>query len=170
MFARTLAAIVFCLSFTYGGGIAVAQSVSVNVPPPPETVSPQRRADISRLLSLLKVVEGEVKSLEPIFEHFKRSVPNVPAKVWEDLKKEFDAEFTAEMILNTYVPIYARRFSAAEVKELIKFFETPAGKKMVETMPLIREEAYMVGFERGQKIGQRLQERLRAKGYAPPET
>lgn len=168
MFARKSAAVVFCLSFIFGGAAKAQKSVREG--DAPVAVSRERRADISRLLSLMKIVEGEVKSLEPIFEHFKRSVPNVPAKVWEDLKKEFDAEFTAEMILNTYVPIYARRFSATEVKELIKFYESPAGKKMVETMPLIREEAYMVGFERGQKIGQRLQERLRAKGYSPPET
>lgn len=167
MLARKLAAVVFCLSFIYGG---TAQAQGIRKGDAQAAISPERRADISRLLSLMKVIEEEVKSLEPAFEFFKRADPDVPAKVWEDLKKEFDAEFNAEMFLNLYVPIYARRFSATEVKELIKFFESPAGKKMVETIPLIREEIFADGYERGRKIRQRVREMLRARGYSPAET
>ena len=167
MSARKLMGVIFCLSFTFGG---IVQAQSVRDDSAPAAISHERRADIKRLLELMGVIDDELKSVEPVFDDLRPSFPNVPAPIWEDLKKEFKAEFNSEMFLETYVPIYARRFSAAEVKEFIKFFESPAGRKFVGTMPLIREEAYIVGFERGQKIGKRLQERLRAKGYAPSET
>lgn len=167
MFTCKLIGFICCLSFTFGG---IVQAQSVRDGDMPTKISRERRADIKCLLELMGVIDDEMKSLEPVFENIKRSFPNVPSPVWEDLKKEFIAEFTPEMFLETYLPIYARRFSATEVKEFIKFFESPAGRKFVGTMPLIREEAYIVGFERGQKIGRRLQERLRAKGYAPSET
>jgi hypothetical protein len=169
MFARKLLGLMFCLSLTCGG-VGIVRAQSDGKEKAPAAIKGERREDIKRLLDLMGVIEDEMKSLEPVFENFKRSFPNVPAPVWEDLKKEFKAEFTPEMFLETYLPIFARRFSAAEVKELIKFYESPAGRKMVAALPIIREEAYVVGFERGQKIGQRLQERLRAKGYAPSET
>lgn len=170
MFARKLLGFVFCLSLACGGGGGVVRAQSVGKERAPAAISGERRADIKRLLELMGVIDDEMKSLDPIFESFKVRFPNVPAPVWEDLRKEFKAEFTPEMFLETYLPIYARRFSAADVKELIKFYDSPAGRKLVEAMPGIHEEAYSVGYERGLKIGQRLQERLRARGYSPSET
>jgi hypothetical protein len=167
MFARKLIGFMFCLSFTLGGS---AQAQSVRDGNAPAAISPERRADISRLLELMNVFEEEKNSVEPLFEYFKRAAPQVPAEVWRDLRKEFDAEFTMKFLLDSYVPIYARNFSAAEVKELIKFYESPAGRKMVKTMPLIREELFMIGVERGQKLGQRIRERLKSKGYSLSET
>lgn len=167
MFARKLIGFVFCLSFTFGG---IVQAQSVRDGDAPAAISPQRRADIGRLLELMNVFEEEKRSVEPLFENFKRAAPQVPAEVWRDLRKEFDAEFTVEFLLDSYVPIYARNFSAAEVKELIKFYESPAGRKMVKAIPLIREEAFIIGFERGQKLGQRIRERLKSKGYGLSET
>jgi hypothetical protein len=170
MFARKLLGFAFCLSLTCVGGAGIARAQSADKAKATAAISGERRADIKRLLDLMGVIDDEMKSLDPVFESFKLRFTNVPAPVWEDLKKEFKAEFTPEMFLETYLPIYARRFSAADVKELIKFYESPAGRKLVEATPSIREEAYIVGFERGMKIGQRIQDRLRAKGYAPPET
>lgn len=167
MFARSLIGLMFCLSLVCGGN---AQAQNVPRSDAPGAISPEQRAAIKRLLELTKVIEEELKSVEPAFERFKLSSPNVPAQVWEDLKKEFYAEFSSEMFLETYVPIYARKFSAAEVKELIKFYESPTGRKLAEAMPSIRQEAFLVGFKRGQQLRLRLQELLRAKGYATPET
>ena len=167
MLARKLVGFIFCLSFTFGG---IVQAQSVREGDAPTAISRERRVDIGRLLELMNVLDEEVKSIDPMFENFKRAAPHVPENIWKDLRKEFDAEFTREFILNSYVPIYARRFSAEEVKELIKFYESPAGRKMVKTLPLIREEAFVIGFERGQKLGQRIRERLRARGYPISET
>lgn len=167
MFARKLIGLMFCLSLVCGGGARAQNAPRSDAP---NAISRELRADIKRLLELMKVIEEELKSVEPAFEQFKLATPNVPAPVWEDLRKEFYAEFSSEMFLETYVPIYARKFSAAEVKELIKFYESPAGRKMTEAMPSIRQEAFIVGYKRGQQLRLRLQELLRAKGYATPET
>ena len=167
MSVRKLIGFMFCLSFAVSGS-AAAQSVSGGIAP--TEISRERRADVGRLLKLMNVIEDEMKSLEPFFENIKKSAPHVPAKVWDDLRKEFNAEFTAEMFMDTYVPIFARRFTAAEVKELIKFYESPAGRKMLESLPLIREEAFQVGYERGLRLSRRLQELLKARGYTLSET
>ncbi|HZH29254.1 MAG TPA: DUF2059 domain-containing protein [Pyrinomonadaceae bacterium] len=171
MSARKLAALMFYVVVIFGG-TALGQSggVAAGGRRAPVTLGAERRADILRLLDAMRVVEEEVKLLEPAFNNFKLSFPHVPAKVWEELRKEFDAEFNAEMIRDTYVPIFARHFSAAEVKALIKFYESPAGRKLLETMPRVKEEGYIVGYERGQSLGRRMQERLKARGYDPPET
>jgi hypothetical protein len=162
----------FCLCFAFAGN-ASAQGKGggggVDVVPP-APLGAERRADIKRLLGLMKVIEEEVKSINHFFDAFKRSLPNVPAKVWEELRQEFEAEFNAEMIVETYVPIFARHLSAADVKELIKFYESPLGKTFLEVMPRVREEAFADGYERGRRLRQRVEERLKARGYAPPET
>ena len=171
MLARKLAALMFCLCFALAGSAAAQGNGGVGggvgAPAP---LGAERRADIKRLLVLMKVIEEEMKSIDHFFAAFARSLPKVPAKVWEELRQEFDKEFNAEMIVETYVPIFARHLSAAEVKELIKFYESSTGKKLLEALPRVREEAFADGYERGRRLRLRVEERLKARGYDPPET
>ncbi|NYE62299.1 hypothetical protein FHW58_003514 [Duganella sp. 1224] len=48
-------------------------------------------------------------------------------------------------ILNETVPIYARNFSADELKQITAFYRTPVGAKMLTKMPQLMGEGMQVG-------------------------
>ncbi|WP_432382592.1 DUF2059 domain-containing protein [Duganella sp. P38] len=54
-------------------------------------------------------------------------------------------------ILNETVPVYARNFSADELKQITAFYRTPVGAKMLAKMPQLTGE----GMQIGQQIVQR---------------
>ena len=46
-----------------------------------------------------------------------------------------------EMVDKIYIPIYAKHYDEDDIKALIAFYESPTGKKFVDTMPAITDEA-----------------------------
>ena len=82
------------------------------------------------------------------------------------MKEEIDAVNYVELML----PIYDRLLSDAEVNDLVAFYESPLGRKVIGVMPVIIDQARIAGEERGKLAGQRAFERLLAEGYKPDGT
>jgi hypothetical protein len=70
-------------------------------------------------------------------------------------------------ILAETVPLYARTFTADELKQIAAFYRTPIGTKMLSTMPKLTGEAMQIGQQIAmRRIGpvmQKLQEKQTAK-------
>ena len=47
----------------------------------------------------------------------------------------------ADKLIEAITPVYDRHFSKEELKELITFYSSPAGKKIVKLMPTVLEES-----------------------------
>jgi hypothetical protein len=103
-------------------------------------------------------------AIKQMFEMFKQQKTNVPDSFWVDFEKEFS---TASMddLVDMLSPIYQKHISEADLKKIIEFYQTPVGKKYAEKTPLIMQESMQVGQQWGMKIGERFQEKLKAKGY-----
>jgi uncharacterized protein len=65
--------------------------------------------------------------------------------------------------------IYARNFTAAEIREVTTFYHSPVGQKLLEKMPVISQESMMIGQKWGQAIAgdmrNRIIEELRKRGH-----
>lgn len=88
----------------------------------------------------------------------------IPDDVWTDMEKEFlltSMEQLAEML----TPVYEKHLTKADLQQVIKFYETPAGVRFAAKTPLIMEESMKIGQEWGMKIGQQLQQKIKEKGY-----
>jgi hypothetical protein len=48
-------------------------------------------------------------------------------------------------ILAETVPLYARTFSADEIKQMTAFYRTPVGAKMLATMPQLMSQGMQIG-------------------------
>jgi uncharacterized protein len=72
-------------------------------------------------------------------------------------------------ILDKVAGIYARNFTAAELKEVTAFYRGPTGQKFVQRLPSVMQESLTVGQQFGQQIAAELQKRmieeLRKKGH-----
>ncbi|WP_338771582.1 DUF2059 domain-containing protein [Massilia sp. METH4] len=70
-----------------------------------------------------------------------KMVPQAVAAITKVLE---DPKLTDEMMAEV-VPLYARHFTADEMKQLAAFYRTPVGRKSLQAMPKLMGEAMQVG-------------------------
>ena len=89
-------------------------------------------------------------------------MPQVPEKFWSDFMKEVHTDELIDLI----VLVYDRNLTEGDVKELIRFYETPTGKKFVSVLPEITQESMSVGEKWGRDLAMRVMTKLQAQQYA----
>ena len=114
------------------------------------------------------LVSGGLQSAEavisPIIDINKKESPNIPEDAWPRIK-EIMIDFFKNNIVEMYAPIYKKHISENELKEIIKFYESPAGKKLAEKNPAILTEAMAASEDLGQKLDKEISRVLASEGY-----
>lgn len=108
------------------------------------TIDPEFRKDLRRLLELTNSGKLAVQSFHESLKMQARQQP-LPPGFWE----EFEKEATEEAFIELVLPIYAKHLKPADVKAMIVFYESPAGKALVEAQPAILRDS----MEAGAKFG-----------------
>ncbi|TXJ28877.1 MAG: DUF2059 domain-containing protein [Chitinophagaceae bacterium] len=116
---------------------------------------------VKSLLEVMGSGKLGVQMMENLIAVYKKSLPEVPDQFW----KEFMSEVNSDTLINLMVPIYSKHFTDEEVVGLIEFYKGPLGKKIVEKIPLITQESYMVGEAWGKKLSEQAIKKLVEKGY-----
>ena len=119
--------------------------------------------DIRRLLDLTGAGNLGAQVMDQLLGSFKQSNPAVPAKFWDDLRGELNAGQLTELV----VPIYDRHLSHDDVKQVIAFYESPAGRKLISVQPQIVAESMKAGQDWGRAAAERILERMKEQGYGP---
>ena len=101
--------------------------------------------------------------MQALIAQFRQTFTNVPAEYWNGL----GSKVQIDELLDQIVPLYTKHFSEAELKELIAFYDSPVGKKVIATLPAIAQESMLVGQTWGQKKAAEILARLKADGYEP---
>ena len=117
-------------------------------------------ADIRRLLDLTgtrDMVNGLKSSM---VEQFRRNAPGMP----DGMLTELMAELKADDLLESMIPVYSKHFTGADIKQLIAFYQSPFGKKVLREMPQIISESNEVGARWGEGVVQRVATRWRDQG------
>lgn len=115
---------------------------------------------IKNLMNLTGSGNLGVSVVNNMIDSFKKSLPNVENAFWNEFKKEI----IAEDLVNLIIPIYDKHFTENEIDELIAFYNTPIGKKMISTLPTITQESMLAGQNWGKLIGEKVIKSLREKG------
>jgi hypothetical protein len=146
------------------------RQVSAQSPsPPPEIVAAARDlVTASRAADHLKML------LPAIMQQLKPAI----VQGCPDVGRDFDAimpqlidatEARSEAFAEGVVVIYARNFTADELREVTAFYRGPVGQKFLEKMPVIAQESVAMGQKFGQEIGAELRNRmieeLRKRGH-----
>ena len=140
-----------------------------------EQLTAEKRADIEKLLEMTgalsvgRQMSGAV--VKQMTELLRKARPDIPQRVLDVLPEEVDGVIMSNMakFKDMTVPLYHKYYTGAEVKEMIRFYSTPLGKKTIETMPAIMSEGFQIGQKWGQSLGPeiqaRVQARLKKEGY-----
>ena len=135
----------------------------------------EKRANIEALLKdtgMLANMNRIIDLLTPqIIGGLKKTNGEIPAAVWD----EFTGICTEEMkrsfpeLEEPVIASYDANFSADEIKQLVAFYQSPVGRKIVVQLPQLMQQSVTMGQSWGQQAGVRAVERIRAlakqKGY-----
>jgi hypothetical protein len=95
-----------------------------------------------------KLMEILVKpSVEPVFKQFSGMVA-------DDKKEAFikEAETTLPDFYTDMAKLYMEEFTHDEIKELLKFYATPVGKKLAEKSGVMAQKGMLIGQTWGMKL------------------
>jgi|SRR5688572_17999836 len=115
--------------------------------------------DIRKLLVMTGSAQLGAQVMAQLMQSMKKAMPNVPERFWADFQKEVRTDELIDLI----VPVYDRHLSHDDVKALIKFYETPSGKKFVSVLPQITQESMAAGENWGRGLAERVISRLKAE-------
>ena len=135
-----------------------------------------KRADIEVLMAevgTLATMDRAVDLLMPkIIGNFKKINPSIPEATWAELSRVGVDELKKSLpeLQEPLIAIYDANFTAEEVKQLVAFYGSPLGRKVVSQMPAILQQSLALGQAWGERVGPRIAERIRAaakqKGYS----
>jgi hypothetical protein len=109
--------------------------------------------------------------LPQVIDLLRKANPEIPKQVLDGLEKEGREEFLKALpdLVEPLIAIYDANFSAGEIRELLAFYRTPLGQKLIAQTPQIIQQGMAMGAVWGQRVAPRVVERIRAsakqKGY-----
>lgn len=96
------------------------------------------------------------------------------AQLVKMIPKENQAAFIVELnasiepIYNKFVDLYMKEFSHEDIKSILKFYESPLGKKMNEKSSTITSQVYDYSKEWAEGVKTLVMKHMTVKGSLPP--
>ena len=131
-------------------------------------IDPEKAQSIRRLLQQVKAGDLGVQMIEQMLPQvrplFNQLPPGVRDRVLQEFETALRADFTADKMIESAIPIYDKHFTHEEIKGLIAFYGTPLGAKVISSMPQVARESYEEGARRGQETAARIVRKLQDEG------
>lgn len=123
------------------------------------SIDAAKEKDIRKLMEVTGVRRQANQMIDMMFAQYKRSA-KPKMKQYLD---EFKTQLSADEFIELNVPIYDKHLSHSDIKAILKFYDSQAGKNLLAAMPKIMEEGFQSGAQYGERIAQRITEYLRKK-------
>lgn len=120
-----------------------------------------KRQDIIKLLELTNTRLQAAQMFDLMLPDLKLIAPDAPLTFWVMFKSKLDIDGLVDLT----IPIYDKYFSHDDIKQMIQFYESPIGKKLLDVTPEITQESYYIGQEWGQKLALDALKELSRLGY-----
>jgi len=131
---------------------AVAQQVEWNPDKAAEDarlpVHPVTAAQVHQLLVLTNSDNLKKQMMNGMTPYLRQAMPFLPADVMDDFQARMEKADLEPMAVESY----QKHLSTEDATQLIAFYETPAGKRVIAAMPLILRETQQAGAQLGQQV------------------
>ena len=138
--------------------VAIACSLSVSAQ------SKTYNATLKKYLEASGSMNAFKSAVSSMMGSFKNMNANVPDEFWKELEKEF-LSTSLDDLVTMLTPVYEKHMSEADLNEIIKFYNSPVGKKLSEKTPDIMNESMLAGQTWGAGVGEKVMKKLKEKGY-----
>ncbi|WP_407481721.1 DUF2059 domain-containing protein [Elizabethkingia meningoseptica] len=125
-----------------------------------QTVPPAKKEKIKTLLRLTNVIGLSNQIMSNMIDSYQSYYKQIPAEYWTEIKKEAAASGEFEELL---IPVYSKYYTEKELDDVIAFYKTPTGQKVIKTMPEMTKESMQAGQEWGMKLGQKVMKNINEK-------
>lgn len=122
-----------------------------------------KQAAIRKLIEVTGAAQMGQQMADTLMTQLAPAFPSVPAELWKEFAQMLDPDEMTALI----IPLYDKHFTLEEIQALAAFYESPAGKKFIATMPALMQDSMAVGNEWGQRKAAELIGRLKERGYEP---
>ena len=144
-----------------GGNPALAQQGEAAA-----QVEPEKAEAIRQLLLLTGASELMVASIETSMPVQRAANPEIPDVFWEEFVARLRAD--VDRFIELLVPLYDRHLTLDEIRQLIAFYESPLGKRLVEVQPILAQESMLAGQEWGGRLSMEVAADLARRGIVIP--
>lgn len=135
--------------------------------------SPATKEDIEAYLQVVHSHEMMTKTFEAMLQPIHQLTHEQYLKDKDKLPADFEARMNKEMddflkglpldeMMSATVPVYQKYLTKGDINELVKFYSSPTGQKLLREMPAMTAEAMQAMFpimrQQVDKMAQRVQE------------
>lgn len=150
----TAAVLVACAGWADGGSPAAA--------PAPDAAA-GRRAQVRLLVERMGAETLAAEMLDGMLGSLQAAIPGLPDDFWQRLR----TEARLEDLVDAVAGVYAAHFTEKEIAELLAFYDSETGQKLVRLQPRIQRECLLRGSEWGRAAAGRA---AAPPSGPPPET
>jgi hypothetical protein len=140
------------LASVLGGG---ARARAQELQPDPEALKAARELCAIVTKDTLKQMSAQMSSLAwPGIAKSLKAKQTVTAKQIDSLRQDFEriqVDFLATVMEETPI-VYARHFTAPELRELLAFYRTPVGQKTLRVLPQVTSEMMAIVMPKLPKV------------------
>ncbi len=141
-------------------GAAFAQTPT-NSNAPTNAQETEKINNIKQLLAVTGAANLSQQIITQMLVSIKSQYPQVPQKAWD----VFQGEIKPDDLLNELIPIYSKYYTNEEIKQIVAFYQSPLGKKIITVLPQLTQESIVVGQRYGAEAANRALKKLEAEGY-----
>lgn len=144
----------------------LAIMVAVVVAYSPISIANTKSESVAKLLDVMKINEQMVGGFEAMLPtiHQLATRLQLSADETEELKNIYRDWFYNDIdrfyIGSQIADLYSDTFSQSEIEEIIEFYQTPTGRKLVNKSPELTKLGAQIGMEEAQRKQQQLLEKL----------
>jgi uncharacterized protein len=130
-------------------------------------IDPAKEAEIRQLMEVTGVNGLGEQLVNAGVAQFRANVnesqPDNPrAKQFVDaFAARFQKHFDTRNLTETVIPIYDKYLSSEDLKELLEYYKSPFGQRMLKVLPLVARDSQLAGYTLGQKAADEAIEELK---------
>ncbi|WP_165571760.1 MULTISPECIES: DUF2059 domain-containing protein [Chryseobacterium] len=128
--------------------------------------SQSKQEKVRTLISLSGAFKLSKDVEKDVISRYKHKYTNVPDHVWTSLEPRINID----NLINDVINIYESKFTEKEIEELLVFYKSDLGKKLIQNSPAIMTEIQTATSNWGMNVNNLINNDLEAKGYltSPP--
>ena len=125
------------------------------------TAAANKEARIRELMRITGAANIGIQMMTTMIGSMKQAMPKVPEEFWNRMIAETKVDELEDMV----IPIYSDHFTTAEINQIIAFYSTPTGKKVISEMPGVVQESMAAGQKWGEGLARKVGAQLEKEGY-----
>jgi hypothetical protein len=114
--------------------------------PPKDPITMDQTRELLALMDYKKIEESNWSQMIAMN---KQAAPFIPSDVWTDVQTNINGIDYPTLMQ----PIYAKYLSQEDAAKALEFYRTPAGKRVLQSMPPLLGESVQAAQQKGRQVG-----------------